>query len=82
MAVWQFQCNIIPLRENIDKLSRDEMISWKDISQPITSLDFLEREKSWSTDIVQFGNIDETCIEFFLIKINWKKLIVDWICEF
>ncbi|MDE7446195.1 MAG: hypothetical protein K2N15_10935 [Lachnospiraceae bacterium] len=74
MAVWQFQCNIIPLRENIDKLSRDEMISWKDISQPITSPDFLEREKSWSTDIVQFGNIDETCIEFIYDKDKLEEI--------
>ena len=74
MAVWQFQCNIIPLRENIDKLSRDEMISWKDISQPITSPDFLEREKSWSTDIVQCGNIDETCIEFIYDKDKLEEI--------
>lgn len=64
MAVWQFQCNIIPVKENIDKLSYDEKISWKDISQPETELDFLECKKSWSTNIVQYGNIDETCIEF------------------
>lgn len=68
MAIWQFQCNIIPLRGNIDKLSRDEMISWQDISQSIINVDFLEREKSWSTDIVQYGNIDETCIEFIYDK--------------
>ena len=31
MAIWQFQCNIIPIREHMDRLSRDEMITWKDI---------------------------------------------------
>ncbi len=65
MAVWQFQCNIIPLRQNIDKISRDEMITWKDISQPVIHIDFLKLEKSWSTNIVQYGKTDETCIEFF-----------------
>lgn len=65
MAVWQFQCNIIPLRQNIEKISRDEMITWKDISHPVIHIDFLERKKSWSTDIVQYGKLDETCIEFF-----------------
>lgn len=74
MAVWQFQCNIIPSRENIDKLSRNEMISWKGISQPIINIDFLEREKSWSTNIVQYGNIDGTCIEFIYDKDELKEI--------
>ena len=38
MAAWQFQCNIIPSRGNIDKLSRDEMITWKDIPRPEIAL--------------------------------------------
>lgn len=74
MAVWQFQCNIIPLRENIDKLSRDEMITWKEISQPVINIDFLEREKSWSTDIVQYGKADETCIEFYYDKDKLEEI--------
>ena len=68
MAAWQFQCNIIPLRENADKLSCDEMLTWKEISQPTINIDFLEREKGWSTDIVQYGKTDETCIEFYYNK--------------
>ncbi len=68
MAIWQFQCNIIPIRENIDRLSRDEIITWKDIPQPVIEIDFLESEKSWSTNIIIFGNVDETCIEFFYDK--------------
>ncbi len=65
MAAWQFQCNIIPFRKNFDKLSHDEMISWYGIAQPIMDIGFLEQKESWSTDIVQYGNIEETCIEFF-----------------
>lgn len=68
MAVWQFQCNLIPSRENIDKLSRDEMVAWKGISQPAINIDFLEREKSWSADIIQYGKTDETCIEFYYVN--------------
>lgn len=64
MAIWQFQCNIIPTRVNIDRLSRDEMISWKGVFQPPHELKFLEQEKSWSKDIIQYGKSDETCIEF------------------
>lgn len=74
MAVWQFQCNIIPARENIDKLSYNEMTSWLDISQPIVDIDFLECNKSWSTDIVQYGNVDETCIEFFYDKDKLEEI--------
>ncbi len=74
MAVWQFQCNIIPLRENIDKLSHNELISWHDVSQSISEIDFLEREESWSIDIVQYGNIDETCIEFIYEKNKLEEI--------
>jgi len=67
MAIWQFQCNIIPQRLNIDRLSRDEMISWKGISQSLHEIKFLELEKSWSKDIIQYGKLDETCIEFLYV---------------
>lgn len=74
MAIWQFQCNIIPSRENIDNLSHDKIISWQDITQPIKKIDFLEREKSWSTDIIQYGKIDETCIEFIYEKDKLEEI--------
>lgn len=64
MAIWQFYCNIIPAKENIDKLSYDDIISWEGISCPMISTNFLQREKSWSANIVQYGKTDETCIEF------------------
>ena len=67
MSIWQFQCNIIPARVNIDGLSRDEIISWKGETQPSHEVTFLEQEKSWSKDIIQYGKSDETCIEFFYI---------------
>lgn len=68
MAIWQFQCNIVPARDNIEKLSRDEIILWKDVLHPTYDIEFLEKEKSWSKDIVQYGNIDETCVEFIYNK--------------
>ena len=64
MAIWQFQCNIVPARKNMDRLSRDEVISWKDETPPSHDITFLAQEKSWSKDIVQYGKLDETCIEF------------------
>lgn len=67
MAIWQFQCNIIPARLNVDGVSRDEMISWKGVSKPPHELKFLKQEESWSKDIIQYGKSDETCIEFMYI---------------
>ena len=67
MAIWQFQCNIIPVRVNIDRLSRNEIISWKGETQPSHEVTFLEQEKSWSKDIIQYGKSGETCIEFIYI---------------
>lgn len=74
MAIWQFQCNIIPSRNNVDELSYDEIISWEGISCPTISIDFLERTKSWSTDIVQYGKTDETCIEFIYQKDKLEEI--------
>lgn len=65
LAVWQFPCNIIPMREKFDKLSRDEMLTWKGIPQPTVEIGFLEKGNSWSPNIILYGNTEETCIEFF-----------------
>ena len=74
MAIWQFQCNIIPTRLNIDRLSRDEMISWKGVSQTPHEINFLEQEESWSKDIIQYGKSDETCIEFMYIDNRLEEI--------
>ena len=67
MAIWQFQCNIIPARVNFDRLSRDKIVSWKGETQPSNEVTFLEQEKSWSKDIIQYGKSGETGIEFIYI---------------
>lgn len=74
LAVWQFHCYIISLKKISDKLCHDKMISWKDIENPLINPDFLERQKSWSTDIVQYGNIDRTCIEFIYDKDKLEEI--------
>ena len=70
MAVWQFQCFIIPFIKDANKLGKDEMISWKNVEKPLIYPDFLGCEKSWSIDIIQYGHIDKTCIEFIYDKGN------------
>lgn len=74
MAIWQFQCFIVPLIRNTDKLRGDEKISWKNVEKPLIYPDFLEGGKSWSTDIVQYGNIDKTCIEFIYDKDTLEEI--------
>lgn len=68
LAIWQFQCYIVPLKKDVDKLRDGEAISWRNEEKPQIYPDFLECEKSWSTEIVQYGNIDKTCIEFIYDK--------------
>ena len=72
MAVWQFQCFIIPFIKDANKLGKDEMISWKNVEKPLIYPDFLGCEKSWSIDIIQYGHIDKTCIEFIYEEINCR----------
>ena len=74
MAAWQFHCNIVPARDNIEELSRDEITSWKDVPHPTHDIEFLEKAKSWSGDIIQYGNIDETCIEFIFDKDKLEEI--------
>lgn len=50
------------------------MITWKDIPQPVIKIDFLERGKSWSTDIILYGNVDGTCIEFLYDKNELEEI--------
>lgn len=70
MAIWQFYCNIVSVTKSIDKLSRDEMLSWRDMPQPRLDIDFLKREESWAKNIIQYGNVDETCIQFIYHENN------------
>lgn len=56
MAIWQFQCNIIPARVNIDRLSRNEIISWKGETQPSHEVTFLEQEKVGQKTLYSMGS--------------------------
>ena len=63
MAVWQFQSYIIP-SDNIDIVNNeDNAVSWHDRKIENISVNFLPLGKSWSKDIVIYGNVEETCFE-------------------
>lgn len=70
MAIWQFDCYIIP-KKNVTAnigLESDEIFIWGKQTAAIEKIDFLEKQKSWSPKISQYGKSDETCIEFFYEK--------------
>lgn len=66
MALWQFHCYIIPRENrNLNEKSCDEdILSWKKHTILTARIDFLEKQTSWTEDIVQYGKDDETCIQF------------------
>ena len=66
MAIWQFSCHVIP-KENEDisnDLDFDEILEWRKQGTSTEKIDFLDKRKSWSDEISQYGKEDETCIEF------------------
>lgn len=75
MAIWQFQCNIVPKRTNMKNLSLDEILSWDGIPQPANQITFLKREKTWTSDIIQYGKSDETCLEFVFENGILKEIV-------
>lgn len=66
MAIWQFECYIVPKKnaDNNDKLEMEDAIFWGKQDTSIETINFLDKQKSWSTKISQYGKDDETCIEF------------------
>lgn len=81
MAIWQYQFYMVP-EEELDSYFRNEdLISYEDLSEiewwkyrqlDITSFDtfisLLPKKKSWSKDIIIFGDDDSSCIEILLEK--------------
>lgn len=75
MAIWQFECKIIPLKENTHTLSEKKIHLWTGVKEPSYKIDFLQKEESWSKNIIQYGKIDETCIEFFYFNDELEEII-------
>lgn len=66
MAIWQVCFFIIPRKNSKCNLNCEEVLSWGKQNKSIEKINFLKKEKSWTTDEVsQYGRDDETCIEFF-----------------
>ncbi len=99
MAIWQVDCLIIPEERSTayDPNDEDTLFSWAHLAFTEAMIDqiraILPEEKSWTEEIKQFGNLDETCIKLIytddqLVEIgcridlrNLKKEIVNDLIE-
>lgn len=65
MALWQFDCYIVSREKCVTgvDLSDENILSWEKDNISIVKINFLEKQKSWTEDIVQYGKGDETCIQ-------------------
>jgi hypothetical protein len=67
MAIWQFECMIIPSGNVIMNIFSEEILLWKAESLEAFRENIKKifpLEESWSKDIEQYGKIDGTCIKF------------------
>ena len=66
MALWQFDFYIVPRKRCViaEDLDNEDILSWKQDEISSIEISFLERKTSWTEDIVQYGELDGTCIEF------------------
>lgn len=69
MALWQFDFYVVPAKKCLvgTDLSNEDILSWKQDNISSIKIDFLEKQISWTKDIVQYGKEDETCIQFLYV---------------
>ena len=78
MAIWQYTIELIPKETllelgNTDSITLDDYENfdfWKDYDYEIKFFDSLtvelKRGKSWSDEIILYGDSESTCINFFM----------------
>ena len=79
MALWQFDFYIVSKEKCVagGNSSSEDILSWKQDNISLIRIDFLEKQTSWTKDIVQYGKEDETCIQFLytdgiLVEVNCR----------
>lgn len=63
MAIWQIDFNVIDKNK---KNTDEDICYWNNEPVGANDVTFLEKEDSWSKDIIQFGSLESTCIELLL----------------
>lgn len=80
MALWQFDCMIIPNKNVFMDTKSDEILSWRDIkmSSDIGKIaqSILPLSKSWSEEILIYGDNDSTCIKLILEKEKMEEIMI------
>lgn len=63
MAIWQVDFNVI---ENNKKCYDEDICYWE--SEPVnaSNITFLNKCDSWSKDVIQYGDLQKTCIELLV----------------
>lgn len=78
MALWQFECLIIP-KACSPEFNNLDIKSWLGITINDETIQYLQKilvpQKSWSKDILQFGHDDETCIKIIKENNNFDEII-------
>lgn len=71
MAIWQFRGNIIPA---VKEKNSENIISWTGLPPP-PFFDCYPQQKSWSQNIIQFGEIDKNCFEYIYYNGELSEII-------
>lgn len=69
MAVWQVCFNVIEKNKNIID---EDIFYWDKEPVNVYDISFLKKTESWSNDIIQYGDLQETCVE--LLKENGRVI--------
>ena len=59
MAIWQISFNIVEKRTDNCK----DICYWTNEPENAENITFLEKHDSWSSNIIQYGDLQSTCIE-------------------
>lgn len=93
MAIWQLSFYAV---DKSKKIVDDEIYCWKEKYDKFCNINFLEKKESWANWIIQFGEVDSTCIEILMddeisfdvrirldirnLKMKTIKCIIDYLC--
>lgn len=80
MALWQFDCMIIPDKNISLDVESDEILSWKEIELLLdikkVLANILSYSKGWSKDILIYGKEDGTCIKLLFENDTLDEIIL------
>jgi len=80
MAVWQFDCILIPRRNSNEEFWENDRLSWKGTDQKDKVKEkvgnILTESNSWSSEVLIFGDIEGTCIKLICEKEDLDEVVL------